>query len=420
MLGYLYHALSLNADVQVLFDESRPELYNLFNVRSVVAPADRVFPEFVRPVAQFGRHRLFQVATSGYFDLVGSDAAFYGDKDEFYPAAATWLASDLPRVGQHPRVVLNPPLFLEVVAEGYERTFPLSQAAEAIPLVVFPAELPRGRLLSQTVGSNAYQAEVEVERESSLLLKVTYHPGWQATVDGRPAETVMLMPGFVGLRLAPGSHQVRLECRPRPWRGLLALAGLLALPLIALAEKRRQALTGWLGRLRLERVMAPVQGAAAARGARAAAVAAWKPFAAARERLRPHLAYLAVLLVFTLLAGMPLFQFKIMSGHDALEYLPRAAEFYAGLQAGQWFPRWAPDLSFGYGQPFFSFNPPLFYILCAFLHAAGFGFIAAQNLACFVLLALPGWVCTGWRPSFSGPGVGWWRRSPISLPPTCW
>jgi hypothetical protein len=32
MLGYLYHALSLNADIQVLFDEGRPEQYNLFNV----------------------------------------------------------------------------------------------------------------------------------------------------------------------------------------------------------------------------------------------------------------------------------------------------------------------------------------------------------------------------------------------------
>jgi hypothetical protein len=44
MLGYLYHALSLNADIQVLFDESHPEHYNLFNVRYVVAPAERTLP----------------------------------------------------------------------------------------------------------------------------------------------------------------------------------------------------------------------------------------------------------------------------------------------------------------------------------------------------------------------------------------
>jgi hypothetical protein len=58
-LGYLYHALSLNSDVQVHFDETRPEHYNLFNVRYVVAPGDRIFPEFVQPLQEFGRHRLY-------------------------------------------------------------------------------------------------------------------------------------------------------------------------------------------------------------------------------------------------------------------------------------------------------------------------------------------------------------------------
>ena len=95
MVGYLYHALSLNGDIQVLFDETLPEHYNLFNVRYVVAPADRNFPEFVQPLQEFGRHRLYKVATTGNFDLVGSELSFRGEKSEFYPAASTWLASGL-------------------------------------------------------------------------------------------------------------------------------------------------------------------------------------------------------------------------------------------------------------------------------------------------------------------------------------
>lgn len=377
MLGYLYHALSLNADIQVLFDETRAEQYNLFNVRYVVAPAEQAFPKFVQLLATFGRHRLYQATTSSYFDVVGSEVAFTGNKHEFYPAAAHWLASDLPRVEEHPALLLS-----GAVAD-YERTFSLSQATEVISLAHFPAEPPRGQILSQTLGSQVYQAEVEVKRDSFLLLKVTYHPGWRATVDGVPVDTVMLMPSYIGVKLAPGTHHVHLDYQPPVWRGLLAIAGLLSLPLIALAERRRQALRAWLVHLIPGRLLSPVHGAAAA-------IAAWPPFAAARARVRPSLPYLATLLVFTLLAGLPLFQFKIMSGHDALEYLPRMAEFYAGLQAGQWFPRWVPDLSAGYGQPFFSFNPPLFYYLSALLHVIGFGLIAAQNLACFLLLLLAG------------------------------
>jgi hypothetical protein len=377
MLGYLYHALSLNADVQVLFDESRSEHYELFNVRYVVAPAGRAWPDFVRPVEDFGRHRLYQVATSGYFDLVGSDLAFAGNKGDFYPAASRWLWSDLPRARQHPA------LFLGEATDRDERLLPLSQAEAVIAQTSFPAGPARGRVVSEKVESNAYLAEVEVERESTLMLKVTYHPNWQASLDGVPAEAVMVMPSYVGVKVAPGAHHVRLEYRPRPLRRALLLMGLLALPLIAVAEWRREALAGLTRRLNLARWPVLVE-------RKLLRTTPWGPYLAVKERLAPHLPYLGGLALLTLLAGLPLFQFKIMSGHDALEYLPRAVEFYEGLRAGQLFPRWAPDLSAGYGQSFFNFNPPLFYYVSAFFHALGFSFVASQNLACFALLLLAG------------------------------
>ncbi|HSR29389.1 MAG TPA: YfhO family protein [Anaerolineae bacterium] len=392
MLGYLYHALSLNADVQVLFDEGRPEQYNLFGVGYVVAPAGQVFPEFVQPLADFGRHRLYQV-TSSYVDLVGSEAAFFGDREDFYPAASHWLASDLPRVGQHPA------LFLEGTPDRYEQVYPLSQAGEVIPLTAFPSEPSRGRVLSQEVGDNAYAVEVEVERESFLMLKATYHPNWQATVDGRQVETVMLMPSYVGVALVPGLHRVQFEYRPQPWRGILGLAGLLLLALIALGEWRREGLARWLRRLpTVEARSSLKQGAHRLAGVPA--------IHAVRASLAPHLPYLGLLALFTLLAGLSLFQFKIMSGHDALEYLPRATEFYEGLRAGQLFPRWAPDLSGGYGQPFFNFNPPLFYYVSALFYALGWSFVAAQNLALLVLLYAAGLGMYLLASEFFGPRGG--------------
>jgi hypothetical protein len=393
MLGYLYHALSLNADVQVLFDENRPEQYDLFNVRYVVAPADQAFPEFVQPLAGFGRHRLYQVATTGYVNLVGSDAAFVGDKGDFYPAASHWLASDLPRAGQHPA------LFLEGPPEGYEQVYPLSQAGEVIPLTAFPSEAPRGRILSQEMGGNAYAAEVEVERDSFLMLKATYHPNWRATVDGREAETVMVMPSYVGVALAPGAHRVQFEYRSQPWRGILGLAGLLLLALIALVEWRREALARWLGRLPLEPALSSVK-------LGACRLASWRPIPAVRAGLGPHLPYLGLLGLFALLAGLSLFQFQIMSGHDALVYLPRATEFYQGLRAGQLFPRWAPDLSGGYGQPLFNFSPPLFIYVSALFHALGWSFVAAQNLALPALLCAAGLGMYLLAAEFFGPRGG--------------
>ena len=248
MLGHLYHALSLNADVQVLFDETRPEHYDLFNVRYVVAPIERTFPDFVRPVQDFGRHRLYQVATTGYFDLVGSDLVFAGDKSDFYPAASRWLGGDLLWAKQHPA------LFLGGARPADRQVIPLSQAGEVMAKTSFPAEPARGRVVSERIKSNVYQAQIEVERESTLLLKVTYHPNWQATVDGVAAETMMIMPSYVGVKVASGVHHVRLEYRPRPLRRTLLIVGLLALPLIALAEWRREELARLIGRLNLTRL----------------------------------------------------------------------------------------------------------------------------------------------------------------------
>ena len=349
---------------------------------SVVAPPGRTFPDFVQPVGDFGQHRLYQVATTGYFDLVGSDAAFVrdgdgGDEGDFYSAASHWLASDLPRVKQHPTV------FLKGETGDYEQLFSLSQAEVVIPLESFPLEPSRGRVISEAIGSNVYQAGVEVERESMLMLKATYHPNWHAIVDGVEADTVMIMPSYIGVRVSPGVHQIRLEYQPRPLRGSLLIIGLLTLSLIALAEWQADILARLVRLPKLER-LEPFMACVVRR------VTSWGPYLGAMERLKPHLPYLGGVAFAALLVGLPLFQFKVMSGHDALEYLPRAMEFYQGLEAGQVFPRWAPDLSAGYGQPFFNFNPPLFYYVSAFFHALGASFVASQNLACFALLLLAG------------------------------
>ena len=122
--------------------------------------------------------------------------------------------------------------------------------------------------------------------------------------------------------------------------------------------------------------------------------------------LRPHLPYVGAVLLVALLAGLPLFQMKMMSGHDAPEYLTRAVEFYQGLHAGQIFPRWAPDLNFGYGEPFFSFNPPLIYYLMALFRALGASFVAARTWHASCCSAQAGWGCTCWAAELFGKRGG--------------
>jgi hypothetical protein len=239
MMGVVYHRYSLNSDLEMIFDENRWEQYNLYNVRYVVAPEGLKFPDFVKPLQQFGRHRLYQVQTTGYFDLVGSDLAFAGGRSDLFPAASSWLASGLPGVKQHPTVLIGRS------AKKGGRSAPLSEAVKVIPTVEAVAGPTRGEVLSEDVGSNFFVADVAVERSSLLLLKASYHPNWRATVDGVETETVMLMPSFVGVPLTPGRHQVRLEYRPRRLRMVLLGLGVLLFPVIALNDRRGGALSSW-------------------------------------------------------------------------------------------------------------------------------------------------------------------------------
>ena len=240
MMGVVYHQYPLPSNVLRSFDESKLEQYNLFNIRYVVAPEGQKFPDFVKPLERFGRHHLYEVETTGYFDLVDSNMSFAGGRADFREAAASWMASGLPAVKQYPVVSLGG------ADQDIQASRPLSEASTVIPNVQVSAGPTRGAVISEEVGSDFFAAEVNVERESMLLMKASYHPNWRATVDGVKAETEMLLPGFLGIRLAPGDHQVRVEYQPRRLRLVLLGFGLLTLILIPVVQKRGPAISGWL------------------------------------------------------------------------------------------------------------------------------------------------------------------------------
>ena len=404
MVGYLYHAFSLNADIQALFNDGRYEEYDLFNIRYVVTPTGWTVPDFYQPMGTFGRHQLYRVDTTGYFELVDSDTVFAGERDEFYPAASSWLSSALPRADSIPRCDWRRP-----PAVGRRSRSPRRPRCS-------PGWRRRqaraGAGSSPVVESNAYTATVDVARASTLMLKATYHPNWHATVDGVDAPTAMLMPSFVGVKLAPGTHVVRLEYRPQLYRRILLALGLLTLLLVLVVSRLAAPRpTGEVPDDASGLGHGPPRGGIRGRvastwacvGGRFARWPAATALASAAERSvaqpRPaawagpfvgHLPYLGGVLLTALIAGFPLFQFKLLRGHDDFVHIVRIVEFDRVLRAGQLFPRWAPDLSAGFGQPALGLYPPFFYYLASLIHTLGAGYIASEDLACLMILVLAG------------------------------
>jgi Bacterial membrane protein YfhO len=93
---------------------------------------------------------------------------------------------------------------------------------------------PPGR--AAVTADHGEQLEVRVDAARPALLVVTdaWHPGWSATVDGRPAELRRVDGAFRGVAVPAGAHRVVMRYRPPGMGTALRLAGLGLAVLVAL------------------------------------------------------------------------------------------------------------------------------------------------------------------------------------------
>lgn len=96
-----------------------------------------------------------------------------------------------------------------------------------------------------------------------------------------------------------------------------------------------------------------------------------------------------LLCISGILAIHPLLTSMLPHSADGLLHVYRLVELDHCLRNGVLFPRWSPDLGYGYGFPLFNFYAPLSYYLAEVWHLLGLGFIQAINasVACSILLA---------------------------------
>ena len=73
------------------------------------------------------------------------------------------------------------------------------------------------------------------------MLADTWLPGWQATIDGKPAPILEPYGGLRGIVVEKGAHRLEMEYRPWTVRpgGAMTFLGWLGVPIIALIERRR-------------------------------------------------------------------------------------------------------------------------------------------------------------------------------------
>ena len=99
--------------------------------------------------------------------------------------------------------------------------------------------------------------------------------------------------------------------------------------------------------------------------------------------------HLPLVWLLTLSAASPLFQPNTLThSADNLLHLYRLVALQQAISQGALFPRWLPDLAYGYGLPLFVFYAPLSYYLTLTLSLPGLSLVNALNLSFILALLL--------------------------------
>lgn len=192
-LGFLLRTPSLVADSEAYFNQNDPEQFELYGIRYILMPSTMKPSVPATLLATSGRHALWQVANSGYVEVVDTSGIVEANSADMAAQMEPFLRSPAFEQGE-----------LSTVAFSGGKA-----ATPTLPITTTPNS-PAGTSTDVLVQpQDGYVAsEVVADRTAAVVLKATYDPGWEVTVDGRVATPYMVVPGFVAVTVNPGRHVV--------------------------------------------------------------------------------------------------------------------------------------------------------------------------------------------------------------------
>jgi hypothetical protein len=131
------------------------------------------------------------------------------------------------------------------VADGMARAFDLVASAPPGTQAVLEEGVPSSAGLPPRAGRwvdfdwNQLVAEVEAPAAGVVVFVESFYPGWEATVDGAPAEILVTNGAWRGVRVGPGTHRIEMAYRA-PRFVFLAAVELLTLIVLGIWLGRRE------------------------------------------------------------------------------------------------------------------------------------------------------------------------------------
>lgn len=204
-----YNSQSLSSDLLWDFSYKRADDYDLFNVRYAILPANLPAPSFLTPIKRTARYALYQGPTSGYAEYVTVN------RREAVATSPALVAANRPWV-----------LAADRKARGFIQWDYPARTIGGPPSA--PACV-NGTTSDDTIRPGRIDVIAACETAGTLLIKVTYDPGWHVTVDDAPVQSFILSPAYLGVTVPGGRHIVTARYTSAPSKMPLLALGLLAL-----------------------------------------------------------------------------------------------------------------------------------------------------------------------------------------------
>ena len=201
-IGFTFRVVtSLSNDIEAAFDEGNLAQYQMLNVRYLLLSSERAPRVPADLIGERGRHRLWEVQTSGYFQVVDRIGSVVAERSNLATASRAFMQSSLATRDIYPSVAF-------------------SGRAPSAPTVAgdTPPSGPPGSVVIQQEDrqDGVFTATVEAARPAVVLLKASYDPRWTVTVDGLRSDPVMMAPSLVGVDVPSGRHDIRFRYPPYP------------------------------------------------------------------------------------------------------------------------------------------------------------------------------------------------------------
>ena len=225
-IGYPFRTVqSLSTDVDASFDDTIPAQYQIMNMMYMILPADMQPPVAAKLLDSSGRHRLYRVNTSGYFQVIDVIGSVIANRTNIGSASSVFRYSDLAMHNQYPAV-------------GFNGALP---APPTVGGSVQPAGSP-GTVIKQSNDkeNGLFSATVLANRTAGVLLKESFDPRWTVTVDGVPQKPVMIAPSLVGVEVPAGEHVIKFHYKSYSHYPILVVIGILTILGLALWPWRKR------------------------------------------------------------------------------------------------------------------------------------------------------------------------------------